>query len=161
VGEKVAYAVYRSSYQLTIDEKNRLLIPAAIRKAMNTEVDGDGFYIKLEVPGQLWLYGKKYYDMMASQQSASMNPGIETQDFNRRNFALVDELDWDKQGRVVVPDGLLKRAGVTKDVSLVGARDHLELWNRCDWDKYQEELYAEIAAKAEKERQARQVSTGG
>ena len=157
----MAFAVFRSSYPLTIDEKNRLLIPAAIRKVMTAEVDGDGFYIKLGVPGQLWLYGKKYNDLLASQQSVSMNPGLETQDFDRRNFALVDELDWDKQGRVVVPDDLLKRAGLKKDVSLIGARDHLEIWNRADWERYLEELYAEMAAKAEKELLAKKVPTGG
>ena len=157
----MAFAVFRSSYPLTIDEKNRLLIPAAIRKAMTAEVDGDGFFIKLGVPGQLWLYGKKYNDLLASQQAVSMNPGLETQDFDRRNFALVDELDWDKQGRVVVPDELLKRAGLKKDVSLVGARDHLELWDRSKWERYLEELYAEIAVNAEKEQLARRVPTGG
>ena len=157
----MAFAVFRSSYPLTIDEKNRLLIPAAIRKAMTAEVDGDGFYIKYGLNGRPWLYAKRYYDMLALQKPGEMSPGEELQDADQYNYALVDELDWDKQGRVVVPDDLLKWAGLKKDVSLIGVNNHLELWDRADWEKRREELLARRNEIALKERQTRQVPIGG
>jgi DNA-binding transcriptional regulator/RsmH inhibitor MraZ len=31
---------------------------------------------------------------------------------------------------------LRKRAGLNDDVTLVGVRDHIELWNTQDWEQY-------------------------
>lgn len=157
----MAFAVFRSSSALTVDEKNRLLIPAAIRKLMKPEVDGHGFYLNVGRDGHLWLYGKQYYDTLAGQMEATLNPTPEQQAMNRRFFALTDELDWDKQGRVVLPEQKIRQVGLGKEVTLVGSRDHLELWNRADWEKQQAAMYAEITAQAEKERQAQQVLAGG
>lgn len=157
----MAFAVFRGSFPLTIDEKNRLLIPADIRRRLDPEVDGDGFYIKYGLNGRPWLYAKKYYDMMASQKPPEMSPGEELQDFDQYNFALVEEMDWDKQGRVVVPAELLEWARLNKDVVLIGANDRLELWDRAEWVKRREELLARRNEIAIKERQTRQVPVGG
>ena len=55
-----------------------------------------------------------------------------------------------------MPQKTLKRAGITKEVSLIGVRDHLEVWNRADWEARIEELErkaAEIAIAAKRQRQ--------
>jgi MraZ protein len=39
----------------------------------------------------------------------------------------------DKQGRVLLPAHLIRYAGLTKDVTVVGSNDHLEIWDRAVW----------------------------
>jgi len=53
-------------------------------------------------------------------------------------------------------DKLLQRSGIGKDVTLVGVNDHLELWNRSDWEAEREALSRRRAEIALKARQARQ-----
>ena len=62
----------------------------------------------------------------------------------------------DKQGRVLLPDKMLKRAGIGKDVTLAGVKDHMELWNRSEWEDERDALLRRRAEIALKARQARQ-----
>ena len=39
----------------------------------------------------------------------------------------------DKQGRVLLPAPLLRYGKLTKDVTVVGSNDHLEIWDRAAW----------------------------
>jgi MraZ protein len=85
-----------------------------------------------------------------------MVPAEELLAFDQMNFALASRLEWDKQGRVLIPEKTLKRTGLEREVTLIGARDHLELWNRPDWETRREELLSrslEIAVRAKQARQ--------
>jgi len=56
--------------------------------------------------------------------------------FERISFALASKIELDNQGRLLLSDKLRKRAGLKEDVTLVGVRDHIELWNTEDWEQY-------------------------
>ena len=45
----------------------------------------------------------------------------------------------DKQGRALIPSKLREFAGLTKDVVLVGAAGHIEIWSQERWDALEEE----------------------
>ena len=45
-------------------------------------------------------------------------------------------MELDSQGRLLLNERLRKRAGLKEDVTLVGVRDHIELWNTPDWEQY-------------------------
>ena len=69
-------------------------------------------------------------------------PGEEQQAFDQLRFAMTSLLEWDAQGRILIPERTLKRTGLNREVTLFGSRDHLELWNRDDWDNRRDELIA-------------------
>jgi MraZ protein len=72
------------------------------------------------------------------------------------HFALASRVEPDGQGRLLLPQKILRRAGIQKEVTLIGVRDHLEVWNRADWEARIEELEqkaAEIAIAAKRQRQ--------
>jgi DNA-binding transcriptional regulator/RsmH inhibitor MraZ len=66
--------------------------------------------------------------------------------FNQIHFAMASLVEWDKQWRMLLPDKTLKRTGIGREVTLIGARDHLELWNRADWERRFEELFGRSEA---------------
>lgn len=130
-----------NAYDLTIDPKNRLSIPNAIRSKMNEETDGRSFYV---VPGErktiLNLFAERYYEIIRKKR-----PPIETLKPDARAFArweasMTALVEPDGQGRIVLPDRLLKFAGLGKDVYLVGAIDHLELWARDEYDAFHNQM---------------------
>ena len=41
--------------------------------------------------------------------------------------------DLDKQGRMVIPAGLLEHASLGREVTVAGVFDHLEIWDRAKW----------------------------
>ncbi|HXE55543.1 MAG TPA: hypothetical protein VN541_21145 [Tepidisphaeraceae bacterium] len=148
-------------YELNIDDKNRLLIPAEIRKSMNSERDGDAFFLVLGLNRKPWLYPEKYYEQMVSQMQSDITPGQEQLDFDHMNFALASRLEWDNQGRLLIPEKTLRRTELKREVTLVGARDRLEIWNRSDWDTHREQLFARSAEVMIRAKQARQAPNSG
>ncbi len=48
--------------------------------------------------------------------------------FSRFLFSGAFDVELDGQGRVVLPAGLREFAGLKSDAVVVGARDHIELW---------------------------------
>ena len=144
-------------YELTIDEKNRLQIPAEIRKSMDSERDGNAFFLVLGLNRKPWLYPERYYEQMVFQAQPEITPGQEQLDFDHLNFALADKRDWDSQGRMVIPEKTMRRTELNREVTLIGARDHLELWNRIDWESRREQLLSRGADVALRAKQARQT----
>jgi len=150
------HLVLFGEHELSIDDKNRMLVPSEIRKAIDPETDGDAFFLVTGINHKLWLYPEKYYEALALRMQSEMAPEEDMLAFDQLNFAMASRVEWDKQGRILVPDRVLKKSGLGKEITLIGMRDHAEIWNRADWDARIDELdqkRAEIAVRA-KQRQA-------
>ena len=134
------HAILIGEHELTIDHKNRLLIPAEIRKKLIPERDGTSFFLVIGKNRKPWLYAENYYQHLVSLRQQALTPDDDVLTFNQYHFAMVSQVEWDKQGRIQLREKTLKRTGTQKEVILIGAGDHLELWNRSDWENQSEEL---------------------
>jgi MraZ protein len=143
------------SYDLTIDEKSRMGIPSEVRKELVTDRDGEAFFCVPGIDGRPWLYPELAYEALISRDRSELTPGDDILDYDRMNLGLATKIKMDPQGRVNLSDKLLKAAGLGREVTLVGNRDHLEIWKRSDWEQESEALMrrrAEIARKAREKR---------
>ena len=123
--------LYIGTHELTVDPKNRLSIPAGVKREMDPEEDGESFVlVPGDWPGSLSLYGDRYFRRMAERRHASLDPGEEADMFETVFYSRATNLDIDKQRRVVLPQWMLDLARIGKHVTLSGARDHLILWDR-------------------------------
>jgi len=126
-------------YELTLDEKNRLSIPARIRDQVPREDSEKGFYQVLGVNRVLCLYPDLYYERIALAVAPRRVAPDELLTFDRINCALAGKVELDRQGRVLLNDKAVRRAGLKEQVTLIGARDHLEIWDRGQWEKFLEQ----------------------
>ena len=55
-------------------------------------------------------------------------------------FASAFEVDFDRQGRFLLPTSLRTWAGLEGEAVIVGSRDHAEVWTPARWDDYRREL---------------------
>lgn len=144
-------------YELTIDEKNRLLVPADFRRAIVPERDGEAYIAVIGVNRKTWLYPENYYGALVSRMSQEVAPDEDALAFEQMLFARASRLAPDKQGRILLPEKTLRRTGTGREVTLLGVRDHMELWNRQDWEARNAELtdrMSEIALRAKRGRPA-------
>jgi len=139
-------------YDHVIDEKGRLAIPSQIRNQMNPETFGSGFYLVQETK-YLQLIPERLFEALANQQVTGILPTEEDALASRALYSLSTRLDLDKQGRVMIPDGLmadsehpdpLAQKTIKREVTLVGNRDRIEIWNR---DEYIKEMQAVLTLK--------------
>ena len=98
------------------------------------------FFGLIGVNRRIWLYPDRYYQIRLDASEAQMTPQDEMVDFNHLNFSMMARFAIDKQGRILLDEKLIRRTGLLREVTLVGARDHLELWNRSDWESRYQEL---------------------
>jgi MraZ protein len=136
------YPFLAGEFELTVDIKSRVMIPAEIRKLIVPEVHGEAFYLSLRgsVP---CLYIEKYYEeLINSRIRPEVRPSEELLAFAQLKFALVHKMECDVQGRVVLPERIIQRAELGKEVTMLGMRDHLQIWNRTLWTKRMDDLFS-------------------
>jgi MraZ protein len=146
----IQHLVFKGSYDLTMDEKHRVLIPLDIRKKIVPERDGNAFIAIEGVDGRIWLYPETYYDALLVQGESQPMPNADVLAYHRWNLGATETIELDKQGRLLLPERTLKESGLGREVTLVGVSDHLELWNRAEWEAELEALRrrkAEISLK--------------
>lgn len=127
------------NYEAKLDETNRLMLPAAIRKCVAPEVLAEGLFVVPKDRGQrLWLYPKVFFQQIVASAVVPRHrlvPDEVTQDVARLFCGLPVHVDIDKQGRVSLPEREVQEARLEKDVVLVGMDDHIELWSRSAWER--------------------------
>jgi MraZ protein len=151
----VQHAILTGEFELTIDEKNRLLIPAEIRKSIDPARDGEAFFLTVGVNRKPWLYPEKNYAALVNAERQDIIPDADNLAFDQMFFANAARVEMDKQGRILIPDKSLRRTTTGKEVTLIGVNNHLELWNRADWEGQFEANLARMSELAQRAKQAR------
>jgi MraZ protein len=123
-------------YQHVIDGKGRVLVSNRLRSQIDVDKHGSNFYLVLGANGILCLYPERYFEQIILAGAPESAPSDEAVVFERMSSALTSKVELDAQGRLLLTDRLRKRAGLKDHVTLVGVRDHIELWNNEDWQQY-------------------------
>jgi MraZ protein len=123
-------------YEHVIDGKGRVLVSNKLRNQIDAEEHGSNFYLVVGANGILSLYPEKCFERVAAAMVQKNGAPDETVAFERMNFALAGKVELDSQGRLLLNEKLRKRAVLKNNVTLVGVRDHIELWNTQDWEQY-------------------------
>jgi MraZ protein len=129
------------SHDHTLDDKNRLTLPAKFREAFK-----DGVVVTRGLDGCLYAYRREDWSRLVESRLATLDPlSAEGRRIQRHFFAGASEAELDKQGRVMIPAQLIEHAKLGKEVVVAGVNDRLEIWDRAAWRK---EL-AEVEGSAE------------
>ena len=127
--EKVGNMFF-GNYSHSLDDKGRLVIPRKMRDELGLKI-----FIMKGYDGALSIYKEESFEKLVEElESLSFNKK-ENRDYLRIKLASVVDLDVDKMGRVQLPQSLLAKHHIGKDVVVLGAGDHIEVW---DEKKYQE-----------------------
>jgi len=120
----------------TIDEKNRLTLPAKFRQAF-----AGGLVVTRGMDGCLYVFPREEWEASVEARLGELDPlSKEGRLMQRYFYSGAAEADPDKQGRVMVPTALSEHAGLGKDVVIAGVRDHLEIWDRSKWREHVREI---------------------
>lgn len=132
--------MFLGEYQHTLDPKGRVILPSAFREELS-----EGLVMTVGLDHCLTVHPTSDWERVVQGLR-----GLRTTDRRERMFARVmtssahaEELD--KQGRVTIPARLREYAGLTKDVTVVGADSRLELWDSTTWEDYRGEAMADFA----------------
>jgi MraZ protein len=133
-------------YEHTIDDKNRLTLPARFRQSFAA-----GVVVARGIDQCLDVYTREGWESTMASRLAGLDPFTrENRQLRRALFSSGSEADVDKQGRVTIPGGLLTKASLARDVVVVGVGDHLEVWDRKAWKNEIEDVEGRVELVAER-----------
>lgn len=123
-------------FEHTLDEKNRLFISNKLRTLIDCKEYGSDFYLMIGANGILCLYPEKCFQQIALAGAPGTGAPDEAVAYERLSFALASRIELDRQGRLLISEKLKRRANLGSQLTLVGVRDHVEIWNTDDWEQY-------------------------
>jgi MraZ protein len=146
VGVLIKGLMLLGEYEHTIDEKNRLTLPAKFRRAFV-----DGILLTRGMDGCLNAFTRDEWDRVVTDQLAGLDPlSQEARRMRRFFYAGASEAELDRQGRVMIPGALLEYAKLDREVVVAGVHDHLEIWDRAAWRKELAEVEGGAESAAER-----------
>lgn len=128
-------------YRHTIDDKKRLSLPAKFRRETGKKV-----VITSGLDSCLFIFTMDSWEEITKRLSSSDSSMLsaDVRSFNRYLLGGAVEVEVDSLGRMLIPEYLISRAKLGKNVVIVGVRERAEIWDEARWDAYR----AEIEAKA-------------
>lgn len=133
-------------YRNTLDEKGRIFFPAKLR----TELSAGSLIVTQGIDRCLWLYTPDEWTVFSSKIMESASPFNEkNRSVIRRIIAPAQEVEFDKAGRLSIPQTLREFARLSKDCVILGNIKYFELWDAESYNKYLEESEASFRDAAE------------
>jgi len=132
--------VFRGTFDYSLDAKNRLTIPARFRAAL-----ADGVVLAKGLERCVALWTPSGYEAYTQSSLAGFHP-LSPEGQKLKRFFAANSLDTelDAAGRVMMPPFLLDHAGLTKEVTVTGSGDALEIWDRSTWADYNARLSSDV-----------------
>lgn len=127
--------MFIGEYQHTIDDKGRMAIPSKMRRDI-----GSGAVITRGIDNCLWLFPKKQWQELAEKLASLPITDTNSRAFSRLMLAGAMEVEFDSQGRALLPAYLKSYAGLKKNAIVAGLFNRLEIWNADKWSEYKNKI---------------------
>ncbi len=132
-------------YKHTLDDKNRISLPARFRKEM-----GKNMVLAPGLDRCLSLYTLKEWEKISNKISDSSMLASDNRSFSRFMFGQAVVVEVDGSGRILIPENLKDRSELSDRVVVIGVQNRLEIWNERIWNEYKLEVENEADALADK-----------
>ncbi|MFV9504912.1 MAG: division/cell wall cluster transcriptional repressor MraZ [Oscillochloridaceae bacterium umkhey_bin13] len=137
--------MFLGEFEHTIDEKGRVAIPARYREAL-----GERFVITKGFEACIQAFPMPRWEETAAKINAMPLGSPEARNLRRLLFSAAAEVEFDRQGRILIPPSLREYAGLTEEVLITGMNTYFELWSGERWNAFQDTLNSSGAEIAEK-----------
>ena len=136
--------MFFGSFAHTLDEKGRLMIPRKMREELGYKV-----YIMQGFDGSLSVYTEGKFLLLSEEFAQLPFNQRKNRDYLRAQFATTYEMEVDKLGRVQIPTALLKKFNISRNVTVLGMGDHIEIWDSAKYEAYEQEAIENFDKNAE------------
>src|SRR3954447_1856203 len=139
------HVAFRGHFDYSLDAKNRLTIPAKFRASFS-----GGLVLAKWLDPCVAVFTPEGFDKFQDSFIPDMHPLSSdrralTRWFSGGSF----DVELDSAGRVTLNAPLLEHGSISKDVVVIGAVDHLEVWDRSRHTSDAGDLFAQVNKIAE------------
>ncbi|UHA75812.1 division/cell wall cluster transcriptional repressor MraZ [Paenibacillus sp. 481] len=135
--------MFMGEFQHSIDDKGRLIVPVKFRDSL-----GSIFVLTRGLDQCLFVYPMDEWGLLEQKLKALPLMKADARAFTRFFFSGASECEWDKQGRINIPQHLRQYAKLDKECMVIGVQNRVEIWSKDAWEQYvlqSESAFNEIA----------------
>ena len=118
-------------YNHSVDPKGRLAIPAKFRADLET-----GAIITRGLDNCLFLFALKEWRDLAGKLMGLPLASANSRAFVRLMLSGASDVEFDAQGRILIPEYLRSYAGIKKQAVVTGLYSRVEIWDNTRWGDY-------------------------
>src|SRR3989344_4739931 len=137
--------MFIGEYTHSLDTKGRIALPAKFRSKLS-----DGAIITRGLDRSLFVFNKGDWEALAQKLIALPLSQSNSRAFARLMLAGAMEVEFDNQGRILIPEYLRKYASLKKQAVFAGLYNRIEIWDSESWRTYKTKTEASSDDIAEK-----------
>ena len=123
--------MFIGEYQHNLDAKGRIIVPSKFRDELHTT-----FILTRGLDGCLTIYSLKQWEKMFEEVDKLPTTKKAARQYVRMLTSTATECTLDSQGRIIIPSFLSKPVNIEKECIVIGANDHIEIWDKATWENY-------------------------
>ena len=133
--------MFLGEYQPNITEGSRIALP----KKLRDQIRGEEVILLRGFEQCIFLYDKEDWVNEADKQVENPITDPKSRNLKRYLYANAAEMSIDTQGRIVIPASLKEYAGINRKTTVIGAGDHIEIWDSDSWNAHLEKISLDFA----------------
>lgn len=118
----------------TIDDKGRLSIPSRFRQTLQDR--GQNVLVLTDFDACITAYPLDVWARLEERLQDQSNFERDIRAFLRLFYSGASESPVDGQGRILIPPQHREKAGLTREVIIVGALNRIEIWDQDRWEEF-------------------------
>ncbi len=128
-------AGFKGQAEYSVDSKGRVAVPAKMRSVLKPEAKST-FTLTRGFEKCIFGYPQDRWEEMEEDMSALNTYVTKSRDFIRGILMWAEEVSLDGQGRIGLPKPLIEFADIKDRALIIGALDHIEIWNPEHFEAY-------------------------
>lgn len=135
--------MFLGTYRPKLIGERRIALPKKVRK------ETKGKKIVLTIGFEKCIFGfneKDWEEIVKPELSRPLFSDVEGRDLRRKMCMEAMVVELGAQGRIVIPEAMIKYAGIKDKLTLIGAGDHFEIWDETKWNTYLKQIEKEKEA---------------
>lgn len=135
--------VFIGEFSHSLDAKSRLIVPAKFRVDL-----GKHFVMTRGLEGCLFVFPEDKWKIISEKISSLPLMKKDARKFSRLFLSGATEAEVDKNGRFIIPSGLIEHADLQKECTIIGVQNRIEIWSKERWQAFNDtslDEYEELA----------------
>ncbi len=125
--------MFRGRFDYSIDDKGRVKIPPKFKETLKKK--GISTLVMTVFDECIYAYPQDVWEELEKKAVNLPLTNKAARRFKRMFFSSAQDVNLDRQGRVLIPSVLRDEVSIDKDVVILGNLDHIEIWTKEKWDK--------------------------
>src|SRR5258706_13537067 len=124
--------LFLGEYDHALDERGRVTLPRKMRQ----ELDATEVVLSRGFDTCIFGFDRSSWEREAGKHLETPVTDDKARSLRRYLFAGAQKAEVDKLGRILLPAQLKEYASISRNVVIIGAGDHFEIWDEVHWKKY-------------------------